>query len=54
MYRKHAPLKPATCQKRRLLTKPWITNEILDLINQKEKLYVTHYVQVTEAQKCIY
>ena len=51
---KHAPLKPASRKKRTLLTKPWITNEILDQIKQKQKLYVTHYVQGMEEQKCIY
>ena len=51
---KHASLKPASRKKRRLLTKPWITNEILDQIKQKQKLYITHYVQGTEEQKRIY
>ena len=51
---KHAPLKPASRKKHRLLTKPWITNEILDQIKQKQKLYITHYVQGTEEQKRIY
>ena len=51
---KHAPLKPASRNKRRLLTKPWITNEILDQIKQKQKLYVMHYVQGTEEQKRFY
>ena len=51
---KHAPLQPASRKKHRLLTKPWITNEILDQIKQKQKLYIMHYVQGTEEQKCIY
>ena len=34
---KHATLKPASPKKRRLLTKPWITNEILYQIKQKTK-----------------
>ena len=51
---KHAPFKPALRKKRRLLTKLLIAKELLDLIKQKQKLYVTHYVQGTEEQKCIY
>ena len=51
---KHAPLKPASRKKRRLLTKPWITNESWDQIKRKQKLYITYYVQGTEEQKCIY
>ena len=51
---KYPPLKPVSHKKLRLLTKLWIINEILDQIKQKQKLRVTHYVQGTEEQKCIY
>ena len=46
--------KACIVKKRRLLTRPCITNEILDQIKQKQKLYITHYVQGIEEQKCTY
>ena len=40
---KHAPLKFAGRKQKRLLQKPWITNDIFDAIRQKQKMYKTHF-----------
>ena len=44
----HAPLKKLSRKQRKLQAKPWITKELLSKIQQKRKLYRSHYLNGDE------
>ena len=48
---KHAPLKIATRKQRKLMLKPWITEDIYKAILLKQKMYKSHFLHGTEEQK---
>ena len=50
----HAPLKKLSRKQRKLQAKPWITKELLIKIQQKRKLYRSHYLDGDETEKQIY
>ena len=51
---KHVPLTKAFRKKRKLISKPWITERILVSIKKKQKLCAKFYKIGTEAQKLFY
>ena len=51
---KHAPLKLTTRKQCRLSKKPWITKGLLISIRKKQKLYKTHFLRGSDAEKEIY
>ena len=50
----HAPLNKLLRKQRKLQAKPWITKELLSRIQQKRKLYRSHYLNGDETEKQIY
>ena len=51
---KHAPLRKLSRKMRKLKQKQWITKGILTSIKNKQKLYLTHYLNGTITQKRYY
>ena len=50
----HAPLRKLSRKQKRLSMKPWITKGLLISIKYKQKMYKTHYLNGTKAQKYFY
>ena len=50
----HAPLRKLSRKQKRLSMKPWITKGLLISIKNKQKMYKTHYLNGTKAQKYLY